>query len=704
MPVHRHLHDTIGSVYASRAELDAWARSRKLRATPESENDVVSSNVTVNGTAAASVSHATEDLSTTASQSMARKRALYALALLGAVILLAVGLWIYKRRETPAAPPQRTLTRITFDEGLQNEPTWSPDGRYIAYSSDRGGKFDIWVQQVSVGNPVQITKGPGNNWQPDWSPDGKYIAYRSEDGEGSLYIAPALGGAGLERKISSFGYYPRWSPDSSQILFLTGLSSGAGSSVYVVRLDGSPPRPVQVDIPHENWAISAAWHPDGRRISMWAWLNEPSDMPIFFTTPADGGPTVRTKLSGEALMAAADVAGSGIFGWGDPDFKFAWAPSGTAIYFERTFRGARNIWRMKVDPQTLQATSIERLTTGTDSNSDLSLSPDGRKMAFASESKKVQAWMFPFDARSGRVTGNGKAVTSSGMEAWETSLSHDGRQLAFQASRAGRWELWDKSLMDGSETPIAIDDPYVRTEPQWSPDGTRLSYVRTKLTGETEVAIWSKDRGEEAITTSTLGGFPRTSAGGAHRNHMVVFDWSRDGKSLLVSRVNPESGQSEIWEMPATGSDPVAKARRLVACDTRTNLWQSRYSPDGRWIVFEAEEHRSTIYATPARGGGAWTRITEGKHWDDKPRWSPDGRTIYYLSDRKGFFNVWGIHFDPVKGKPVGDPFQVTNFDNPRLMIANVMPSVGLSITEDKLIVTVAQLSGSIWVLDKADR
>ena len=328
MPIHRHLHDTIGSVYASRAELDAWARSRKLRATRESENDAVSSSVTVNETAVA-VANAAQDRSTSGSEPTARRRAFRTLALLTAVLLLGGGgLWIYKRRETPAAPPQRTLTRITFDEGLQNEPTWSPDGRYIAYSSDRGGKLDIWAQQVSGGNPVEITKGPGNNWQPDWSPDGKYIAYRSEDGEGSLYIAPALGGAGLERKISSFGYYPRWSPDSSQILFLTGLSSGAGSSVYVVRLDGSPPRPVQVDIPPEKWAISAAWHPDGKRISIWVSADVPSVMPVFLTAPADGGPTVRTKLSGEALMAAADVAGSGIFGWGDPDFKFAWAPSG----------------------------------------------------------------------------------------------------------------------------------------------------------------------------------------------------------------------------------------------------------------------------------------------------------------------------------------------------------------------------------------
>ena len=669
-------------------------RSELLRLKRDTDSSRVPMAGTVDGTAAAR--QAMEHSAVSALIQAQRIKRLSALALLGTVTL-AVGFWVYKWRHASPTPTQHTLTRITFDEGLQNEPTWSPDGRYIAYSSDRGGKLDVWVQQLSGGNPIQITKGPGNNWQPDWSPDGKYIAYRSEDGEGGLYIAPALGGAGLERKISSFGYFPRWSPDSSQILFMTGLSSGAGSSVYVVRLDGNPPKPVQADMPSEKWAISAAWHPDGKRVSMWVFADVPSLMPVFLTVPADGGPTVRTELSAEALKAAGDIAGTVLLAAGDPDFRFSWVPSGTAIYFERTFRGARNIWRMKVDPRTLQATSVERLTTGTDLTSGASLSPDGRKMAFASESGRVQAWMFPFDAKRGRVSGSGRAVTSPGLEAWEPSLSPDGSRLAFRAIRAGRWELWEKSLTDGSETPIGLDDSYIRTGPAWSPDGTRLAYVRTKATGgaDTDAVIWSKDQSEEPIT-APIGFFS-------------VFDWSPDGKSLLVSMPDSESRHWEIWEMPATGKDANAKARKLVACDTKTNLWQSRYSENGRWILFEAEEnksnrHLSTIYVTPATGGGPWTRITEAKHWDDKARWSPDGRTIYYLSDRKGFFNVWGIHFDPVKGKPEGDPFQVTNFHSPDLMVADLMTDVGLSLTEDKLIVTVAQRSGSIWILDDMNR
>src|ERR1700682_6545683 len=98
--------------------------------------------------------------------------------------------------------------------------------------------------------------------------------------------------------------------------------------------------------------------------------------------------------------------------------------------------------------------------------------------------------------------------------------------------------------------------------------------------------------------------------------------------------------------------------------------------------------------------GGEWTRITEGKHWDDKPRWSPDGRTIYFVSGRSGFFDVWGIHFNPAEGKPVGKPFPVTAFNKPNLMISQRIEGAELSVTQDRLALLIEETSGSIWVLD----
>lgn len=93
--------------------------------------------------------------------------------------IVYVGVWDHQSSLTNL-PPQRALSRLTFDPGLQSEPTWSPDGRFIAYSSDRSGNFDIWVKPVGGGDPVQVTHSPAHDYQPDWSPNGSNIVFRSE--------------------------------------------------------------------------------------------------------------------------------------------------------------------------------------------------------------------------------------------------------------------------------------------------------------------------------------------------------------------------------------------------------------------------------------------------------------------------------------------------------------------------------------------
>ncbi len=160
----------------------------------------------------------------TAAQSAPLQRgwAIYTGATLGVILLAAAGAVALPRHAPPPSPQQRGLTRITFDSGLQSEPTWSPDGQFIAYSSDRSGNFDIWVQQVSGGNPVQITNDPAHDWQPHWSPDGKQIVFRSERDGGGLFVVPAFGGT--ERMVSSIGYRPLWLHHGKTIYFLSSRS------------------------------------------------------------------------------------------------------------------------------------------------------------------------------------------------------------------------------------------------------------------------------------------------------------------------------------------------------------------------------------------------------------------------------------------------------------------------------------------------
>ncbi len=617
-------------------------------------------------------------------------------SILFAVLVLLAGavFFFYKWRQGPALSTQRALTRLTFDDGLQIGATWSPDGRFIAYSSNRGVKFDIWVQQVSGGDPVQITKGPGQNWQPDWSPDGKYIAYRSEDAEGGLFVVPALGGAGLERRIASFGYYPRWSPDGSQVMFQTTHLTGM-NRIYVVGLDGTEPREIVAEFLREQSGrvLSAAWHPDGQRVSIW--VREVGPSPSFWTIPIAGGVAVKSVIPPDVARQFGDVA-VGARRELVNDRDFSWANSGRAIYFERTFRGARNIWKMSVDPETLQATAIERLTVGPGMDTEFAISKDGR-MAFTVEAQHVRSWLFPFDATRERVTGAGRAITAPGVENVGQALTPDGKKLAFAGNRAGKWDLWEKSLVDGREVRIVADD-YNRCCLRWSRDGTRLAYIRFLVNTGQQLMMWSSQtRIEEPLTTSS-------------KTYREVWDWSPDGKWILISQGDGDPPRAGLRLLPVIARPQAETASRRITSNPDYFLFQGQFSPDGRWIVFEAVRAsptfnaQSSIYLIPA-AGGPWTRVSkEGVHWDDKPRWSPDGKTIYFVSGSGGFFNVWGIRFDPTRGKPLGEPFRVTDFVNPALMLPDRTPMIDLSVTQDHLALPLEDLSGSIWVLDNVGR
>jgi Tol biopolymer transport system component/DNA-binding winged helix-turn-helix (wHTH) protein len=608
--------------------------------------------------------------------------------LLCTVVIASTALFLYRRTSIPKTPKQHALTALTFDDGLQIGATWSPDGRFIAYSSDRGGKFDIWVQQVSGGAPVQITKEPGTNWQPDWSPDGRYIAYRSEDGDGGLYIIPVLGGAELARKIASFGYYPRWSPDASQLLFRTTQYLGL-NRFYVVGLDGDQPREVLTEFPAAREAtVSAAWYPDGKRVSVWVANSEWS--PDFRTVPLQGGPVVKSVFAPEVGRELREVASSGIVEQ-TMDFTFSWAPSGRSIYCAQTFRGALNLWKLTVDPSSLQVNGIERLTTGPGPDSELALSRDGSKLAFTAELQHIRAWVYPFDASGGKVTGPGQPVSPAGMSTWRHSLSRDGTSLAFSGSHAGRPQLWIRSLEDSSMVPV-IDDDYIRDNPRWSRDGKRLLYGRWNVaTHENVLVLWSAEsRNEKPICDAT--------------NITGGFDWLPDDSSFLVTESDTRANRAEIWRLPADAGPHSGTCGRRLISDPTYDLYQPNVSPDGRWIAFGAVRDSpttldSTLYVTPA-SGGQWTKITDGKQWSDKPRWSPDGKIIYFVSRRDGFFNVWGIHFDPVRGAAIGRAFPVTSLDNPKVGMPQHLPSVDVSLNQDHLVLTIEEVSGNLWVLD----
>lgn len=375
--------------------------------------------------------------------------------------------------------------------------------------------------------------------------------------------------------------------------------------------------------------------------------------------------------------------------------------------------GIRNLWKISVEPGTLRWTgTFERLTTGAGKDTEIAVSPDGTKLAFTTLAERTRVWSFPFDTAKHIQKGAGEPITPAGMDTGEFAMSADGKRLVFVAKRAGKLGLWEQTLEDNeNRLLLTAADNDIFTSPRWSPDGTLIAFARNHnpdpdrrkfvQTFEKSIVLLPVDNGaERSLTTANvLQGWP--------------WDWSQDGKYVLGSSALP-TAKPEHWGLylfPVEAAPESERQQKLVIDDPEYNFWQGKFSRDGRWILFLAariEDGTDSFLGVVPASGGAVTQLVSGDF--DKPRWSDDGKTIYFYSNRSGFRNVWGIGFDPAAGRARGEAFRTTNFDGPDRMLVGA-PQIGqgsmitdLTIAQDRLIVNVTQVSGSVWILDNVDR
>jgi Tol biopolymer transport system component len=319
-------------------------------------------------------------------------------------------------------------------------------------------------------------------------------------------------------------------------------------------------------------------------------------------------------------------------------------------------------------------------------------------LAFTVRNESTRAWSLPFDASGGKVKGEGQPVTSIGKLAAMLNLSRDGKRLLYVTDLPGtqQWELWEKSLENNRETLLTVGDVVTIASPCWSRDGRRIGYRRDRSVPDR--------KGYSIVVQPAEGGDEQVIASGADDN---IFDWSADGQWILATtdRQSPRRWGSIVLYPIASAPNAETKMR-VITSHLEYGLFQARFSPDERWVCFNAVKagNVSTIYVVPS-SGGEWIRITEENGWSDKPHWSPDGKAIYFLSNRgTGLYNVWGIRFDPEQGKPVGEPFRVTWFDSPNKLVLADLGAAEISLSADRLVLPIVEVTGNIWVLDGVDR
>ena len=187
----------------------------------------------------------------------ARQRAwLWAAAAVLVLALLGAGLWLMNRRTTPL--PQPSVVPVTTYPGSQIYPSFSPDGKQIAFSWDgeKGDKFSIYVKLLGETNALRLTTSPTGDYYPAWSPDGKRIAFRRLGSDGGIYTVSALGGA--ERKLTGLATMPL-----SAIPRCPGRRTGSGwrypsvpendRGIFLLPVDGGEPRRISNPKPPGMW-------------------------------------------------------------------------------------------------------------------------------------------------------------------------------------------------------------------------------------------------------------------------------------------------------------------------------------------------------------------------------------------------------------------------------------------------------------------
>jgi Tol biopolymer transport system component/imidazolonepropionase-like amidohydrolase len=190
-------------------------------------------------------------------------------------------------------PVGGTPRRLTTDPAVETEPAWSPDGKSLAYSSDRGGSMNIWIRDVQSGADRQVTRLAAASMLPAWSPDGARIAF--VDAEGQLQVVDVKSGAvrKIHEHLNEPGR-PSWAPDGSAVVvsslkvYSTRFREGT-NQVLRVSLTGQPDRWFD-PAPHKSIGMredyGPVWSPDGSQMAaivdglLTAWPVGPDGAPL----------------------------------------------------------------------------------------------------------------------------------------------------------------------------------------------------------------------------------------------------------------------------------------------------------------------------------------------------------------------------------------------------------------------------------------
>jgi Tol biopolymer transport system component len=525
------------------------------------------------------------------------KRLLLLLALFVLIVLL-----IYLARnllQKPLFNGSETVSflQLTDQPGTEYFPSMSPNGKNFVYAASRTeANSDIMLARVGGRIRMDLTSDClEDDTQPAFSPDGEHIAFRSERNGGGIYVMGATGESA--RRLTNFGYNPAWSPDGQQILVATESitrpedRAATGSMLWIVDYPSGIKH-----LLYKGDAVQPQWSPSGQRIAFWA-IDSKGGRDIW-TIPAAAGE--------ERTPQPIRVTEVGFINWNP-----VWSPEGNALYFSSDRSGSMSLWRVPVDEESGRILgNAEVVPTPSPDSSHISLSANGRKLAFVQYSFAANIFRVHFDPKSEIATGEPVPITRGSRQATRPAISPDNQWLAFNT-----WSKQEDLFVvrtDGSGLRELTNDIYQDRGPRWAPDGKRLAFFSNR-SGKYEAWIIGFDgNGLHQVTD--------------HPEHMVVSPvWSPDGKRMACSiygirsflmnletpgagetslnvRLNNFSGYFQVWSWSRNGKslagyliNPDGSAAGIGVYSLESNTFErlTDYGMDPLWL---SDDRRLLFY------------------------------------------------------------------------------------------------------------
>jgi Tol biopolymer transport system component len=507
----------------------------------------------------------------------------------------ATARWAPWRRDPPPRPQQKTMTftQLTTQPGQELFSGLSPEGGQFVFAAKDGDDWDIHLQRVGGENRINLTKdSPADDTQPAFSPDGRRIAFRSERDGGGIFIMGATGES--VRRVTDFGFNPSWSPDGGEILCTTESIVNPHGRWSISQLHAVDVQTGQVRLLFNGDAVQASWSPNGKRI-------------VFWGLTAGGKRDILTLASGHETPVP--VTNDWHVDWNpvwSPDGRYIYFASdrgGAMNIWRIPIDEESGATAGEPEPVTAGVAAYPQ---------HMAFSSDGRRMTYVAQLQTANIQRFRFDPAAERVVGQPEWITRGSTLAWLPDVSRDGewlvyanraqhedlfvirsdgsgrRQLTsdlhkdrgarwspdgeriiFYSNRAGSYEIYAVNA-DGSGLEQWSNSPGLsRDQPVWSPDGSRIAYTDLQI----QVAI-----AESGVLLEEQEPQP-LPAGPASGQSFLAWDWSPDGDKLAglaLSRSGNPSGivvfsfeTEEYHTLTSFGFSPVwlSDSRRLLFSD-----------------------------------------------------------------------------------------------------------------------------------------